>query len=214
MNRILRASASIPILIGLLTAADAAGAPKKDRPSRRAIKGCKWSKLSDSTLGFEAWIQNCDFGFRKIDLFVKGNSLYDRYSDGGEPSPLVDVIDLLPDETPEAGIKRVFAAKTDLRIASRCVMKPFKDDRPPAGVKRYTFVPDRAYGKELAARADPNEVPDPPCGDFGDAPDGVQYFETQPASGARKILFVRVGQDEPLFDEQTLKLLPAPPAKQ
>jgi hypothetical protein len=67
-------------------------------------------------------------------------------------------------------------------------------------------VPNKAYGKQLAAQADPNEVPDPPCGDWGDAPDGIQYFEAQPASGVAKVLFVRVGQDTPLFDEATLRL--------
>jgi hypothetical protein len=75
-------------------------------------------------------------------------------------------------------------------------------------VKRFTFVPNAAYQKELDAKADPDEVPDSPCGEWGTAPDGIQYFETQPASGARKVLFVRVGQDEPLFDEKTLRLLP------
>ena len=34
-------------------------------------------------------------------------------------------------------------------------------------------------------------------------------FETQPASGSGKVLFVRAGQDIPLFDDYTLKLLPA-----
>ncbi|WP_322418997.1 hypothetical protein [Mesorhizobium huakuii] len=76
----------------------------------------------------------------------------------------------------------------------------------PAGVKRYTFSPDAAYAKGLKAKADPNEVPEPPCGDWGEMPDGIQYFEV-PAG--RKVLFVRVGQDEPLFDEQTLRVLPA-----
>jgi hypothetical protein len=47
-------------------------------------------------------------------------------------------------------------------------------------------------------------VGDPPCGDYGDSPDGIQYFEVQP--GATKVLFVRVGQDVPLFDERTLKV--------
>jgi hypothetical protein len=75
-------------------------------------------------------------------------------------------------------------------------------------VKRYTFVPDRKYQREIDAKGPPDGVPDPPCGDWGFAPDGIQYWEAQPGSGARKILFVRVGQDEPLFDEQTLKLLP------
>jgi hypothetical protein len=38
-------------------------------------------------------------------------------------------------------------------------------------------------------------------------PDGIQYFEV-PAGGARKLLFIPIGQDEPLFDEQTLRVLP------
>ncbi|HYL05698.1 MAG TPA: hypothetical protein VE075_06640, partial [Thermoanaerobaculia bacterium] len=66
---------------------------------------------------------------------------------------------------------------------------------------------DAAYAKELAAKHE-DGVPDPACGDWGDSPDGIQYFEAQPASGARKVLFVRLGQDEPLFDEATLRLLP------
>ena len=61
------------------------------------------------------------------------------------------------------------------------------------GAARYTFIPDKAYKKELDAKADPNEVGDPPCGDWGDAPDGIQYFEVQP--GSRSVLFVRVGQE-------------------
>jgi hypothetical protein len=73
-----------------------------------------------------------------------------------------------------------FAARTDNALAARCVLAPYKDGKPPAGVKRYTFVPDKAYGKQLVARGVPDEVPDPPCGDWGEAPDGIQYWEAQP----------------------------------
>jgi hypothetical protein len=172
-----------------------------DHPSRAPVKGCKWEKASSATLGLEAWVQRCDFGFRKIDLFIKGSSLFVHYSDGGAPDPVVDVLPLLPNETAESGIKRIFASHTNAKLAKRCVLAPYPGDVRP-GAKRYTFIPDRAYKKELDAKADPNEVGDPPCGDWGDAPDGIQYFEVQGA--ARKVLFVRVGQDEPLFDEKTL----------
>ncbi|MEP6567949.1 MAG: hypothetical protein ABJB10_22660, partial [Mesorhizobium sp.] len=64
-----------------------------------------------------------------------------------------------------------------------------------------------AYIKELKALANPDEVGELPCGEWGEAPDGIQYFEVQ-SSEPGKLLFVRVGQDEPLFDEQTLKILP------
>jgi hypothetical protein len=91
---------------------------------------------------------------------------------------------------------------------ARCVSEPIEAPKPPTGVRRLTFVPDGAYQKELDAKGDPGEVPEPPCGEWGTDPDGIQYFETQPASGARRFLFVRVGQDQPLFDEETLRLLP------
>jgi hypothetical protein len=181
---------------------------KKDAPSRPAVKGCKWEKLTNADVGLAAWAQRCDFGFRKIDLYWKGNAIMMRYSDGGDPSALIEVLDLGAGESIEAGIKRIFAEHTvDKALVAQCVLAPYTEEKPPAGVKRYTFVPNAALKKKLDAQADPNEVPDPPCGDWGDAPDGIQYFEAQPASGAHKVLFVRVGQDEPLFDEKTLRLL-------
>jgi hypothetical protein len=195
MNKYLR-SLILPIAVLLASSAIAA-----DRPSRAAQKGCKWEKTSNTTLGFEAWVQRCDFGFRKIDLFIKGSSLFSRFSDGGAPDPLVDVLPLLPGETAETGIKRIFASHTDKKLVKRCMLAPYRGESR-SGAKRYTFVPESAYQKELDKKANPNEVGDPPCGDWGDAPDGIQYFEVQP--GARSVLFVRVGQDEPLFDEKTL----------
>lgn len=179
-----------------------------DEPSRPAAKGCGWENLPAPSAGLEAWVQRCDFGFRRVDFVIQGTSLAIRYSDGGKPDPLVDVLDLLQGETPEVGMKRLFAARTDGAVASRCVLAPYPGDKPPAGVERFTFVPDAAYAKELAKKESPDEVPEPPCGEWGVAPDGIQYFEVQPRSGAHRVLFVRVGQDEPLFDEKTLRLLP------
>jgi len=197
----------LPILIIALFAFDADAAKPPD-PSRAAVKGCTWERLSDPALGLAAWVQRCDYGFRKIDFLVQGNAVMARYSDGGDPYPQVEVLDLQAGESPEAGIRRVYAARTEAAIAKRCVLAPWREGAP-SGRKRYAFVPDAAYRKELDRTASPDEVPEPACGDLGDAPDGIQYFEAQPDSGARKVLFVRVGQDEPLFDEATLELLPA-----
>ncbi|HQR45457.1 MAG TPA: hypothetical protein PLB02_00570 [Thermoanaerobaculia bacterium] len=181
------------------------------RPSRPPVKGCAWEKATSEALGLEAWVQRCDFGFRKIDFVFEKNSLAIRYSDGGgKTDPLVDVFDLQPEERIQPGIKRIFAERSKPFMATRCILVEYRreNDRPPAGVERYAVVPNRGYRKELSKRARPDEVPDPPCGDFGESADGVRYWEAQPRSGARKVLFVRVGQDEPLFDERTLRLLP------
>ena len=179
------------------------------KPSRAPEKGCTWEKFSDAKLGLDAWVQRCTFGKRKIDFVAAGHSLAMRYSDSsGKPDPLIDVLDLLPIETAEHGLRRFFAAHTDKKLAARCVLAPYHNDysKPPVGVKRYTFVPNATYRKELKRKEVPGDLPDPPCGDWGDTADGIQYFEAQPASGVAKVLFVRVGQDEPLFDDVTLRL--------
>jgi len=189
---------------GLLVIA-APAAAQKDAPSRPPVKGCAWEKVADAAVGLEAWVQRCDFGFRKIDLLFKDGALAVRFSDGGEPYPVVEVFDLQPGESAQAGMKRIFTAHTEAALAARCMLVPYDVGKKPAGVARYEFVPNAAYRKELKAKQDPNEVPDPPCGEWGVAPDGIQYFEVRPAGKPRKFLFVRVGQDEPLFDEQTLR---------
>ncbi|MEO8743570.1 MAG: hypothetical protein ABI365_10315, partial [Lysobacteraceae bacterium] len=147
---------------------------------------------------------------RKIDFVTVNQSLAQRWSDSsGAPDPLVDVLDLKPGETPEIGIRRLFDERTDKKLATQCVFSAFREggkSKLPTDVKRYTFMPNSVLAKALKAKSDPNDVPDPPCGEWGYAPDGVQYWEAQPASGVAKVLFVRTGQDAPLFDEATLRL--------
>lgn len=158
MKKRLRLFSSIS-WVSLVLALPTAAAPPGG-PSRPPVKGCKWEKLSDGKIGLEAWVQSCDFGFRRIDLFLKDHSLFVRYSDGGAPEPVVDLFDLNPGESPEAGIKRLYAERTPKAVAARCVLAPDRENRPPRGMKHYTFVPDAAYDRELKAKADPNEVPD------------------------------------------------------
>lgn len=197
------------LLVGLFSLVSFQVSAQTDRPSRAAVKGCQWEKMSDAKVGLALWAQKCDFGFRQIKPLFVGSSFAIQYSDGGgKPDKLIDVIDQLPDETPKATLKRFYSAHTAADVRARCVLTEHRGQgAAPAGKQRFTFVPDAAYQKELAAKADPNEVPEPACGDYGDQPDGIQYFEVSTKSKVRKVLFVRIGQDEPLFDEQALQLI-------
>jgi len=182
-------------------------------PSRAPEKGCKWERASDNAAGFAAWVERCDFGNRKIHLYIKGNALLQQYSDGGATADtLIESFALQPNEAVEAGVRRVYLAHTTKATTDRCVMAPYTLAKAPADVKRFTFVPNATYEKALKAKQNPNEVPEPPCGDWGMAPDGQQFFEVWPTGTVRRFLFVRVGQDTPLFDEMTLQLLAAPAA--
>ena len=207
----------LPALLFLLAAAWApalaagapVAAPAKPGPSRPAFDKCAWERASDPKVGLEAWVLRCDYGYRKIDFLFQGSSLAMRYSDGGgKPEPVVDVLDLRPGESLEAGMKRFFAEKTPKAVAARCVLAPYREGKIPGRSEALDLRPGRRLREGTREDPEPRRGPRPPCGDWGTAPDGIQYFETQPASGARKFLFVRVGQDDPLFDEQTLRLLP------
>ncbi|MEO7361191.1 MAG: hypothetical protein ABI120_12740 [Gemmatimonadaceae bacterium] len=182
-------------------------------PSRAAGKGCQWERAADKTAGLAAWVQRCDYGDRKIHFFFKGNALFQKYSDGGAGDALIEVFDLRPNEGVQAGVQRVYLSKTPKSESARCVIAPYTPGKAGAGAARYTFEPNVTYAKELKAKQDPNDIPDPPCGDWGTAPDGQQFFQAWPTGAVRRILFVRIGQDEPLFDEMTLQLLAATPAK-
>ena len=192
----------------LLQAFSAPG--QADRPSRAPQKGCAWQKLHDAQAGLDAWVQDCDFGFRRIGHFMDGHKLRVRYSDGDEPYAVIEVFDLRPGETAQAGMMRIFRANTEKKLAVRCAIARYKGyDKPPPGVLRYEFVPAGAYAREVKVKSRPDEIGDPPCGDYGQMPDGIQYFEVRPADKARKVLLVRAGQDEPLFDEKTLRTFAA-----
>ncbi|WP_192253650.1 hypothetical protein [Mesorhizobium caraganae] len=199
---------SIAWACGLFASVTISAVARAEEPatSRPPIDKCVWEKLADKTVGLAAWVQRCDFGFRQIHFEFAGNALAIKYSDGGPPDPLVEVFDIKSGETAEAALLRLLLERTDKAVSARCVLAPYTEGTVPAGVKRYTFSPDAAYAKELKALAN-DEVPEPPCGDWGEMPDGIQYFEV-PAGEGHKLLFVRVGQDEPLFDEQTLRVLP------
>lgn len=193
------------IVAALLMTAALPAAVQAGGPSRAAGKGCAWEEISDAAVGLDAWVQRCDYGFRKIDFLFRGNALAMRFSDGGEPDPLVEVFEQRPGESAAAAIKRVYLEHTDAGLAARCMLVPYNAYKTPPGARHYAFAPNPAYRKELKAKERADEVGDPPCGDWGVAPDGIQYFEVRPLAKARKILFVRVGQDVPLFDEQTLR---------
>lgn len=182
-------------------------------PSRPSTKGCKWERATDKTAGLAAWVERCDYGDRKIHLYFNGHALLEKYSDAAAPDTVIEAFELLPNESAEAGVRRVYLAHTEKADAARCVIAPYKLGKAQTGSVRYAFVPNAAYAKELKAKADPMDIAEPPCGPWGIEDDGRQYFQVWPTSAARRVLFVRVGQDDPLFDEMTLQLLSPAPAK-
>lgn len=208
--RIPVAASFVLVLASISMASSRTALAQTGVPSRTAQKGCTWERAADKTAGFAAWVERCDFGGRKIHLYIKGNALLQQYSDGGaQPDTLIESFALRPAEAVNAGLRRVYLAHTAKAISDRCVLAPYTLGKAPSDAKRFAFVPTATYAKSLKAKQDPNDIPEPPCGDWGIAPDGEQFFEVWPASTVRRVLFVRTGQDTPLFDEMTLQLIAA-----
>src|SRR5215813_2313252 len=127
---------AVMFLVGLVITTLPALASDGSRPSRPAFKGCAWEKLSDAVLGLEAWVQRCDYGFRKISFYAKQNTLMIHWSDGGADYPVIEVFDLRDGERAEAGMRRIFREHTkDAELARHCVLN-LERGRMPKGVHR------------------------------------------------------------------------------
>ncbi len=196
---------AVLLLSTILLPSLAAAAALPAKPSRTSFTQCRWDKVSDPGVGLAAWAMTCQYDDRVIDHRLHDGGLWEHYSAGEKDLRLVEVIPLEKGEDARAAITRHFRARTDTRFVGRCEIAPSPEKSKRKGVTRYTFVPDAAYAKEVEKNSRPDEVGDPPCGDYGESPDGIAYYEAQAGSGA--VLFVVVGQDDPLFDQETLTIL-------
>jgi hypothetical protein len=65
----------------------------------------------------------------------------------------------------------------------------------------YSYEPDARYMEELLARNEPFHA----CGTFGETNDGIQYFSV---IDNKLLAYFWVGQETPLFDPASFKLVP------
>lgn len=172
-------------------------------PSRAPLEGCAWEQISDAGTGMTAWVQSCDFGDgRTLGYAFDGNRLVQKSSDFEELVPVAEVFDIKAGETATDALKRVYAELTEPGIAKRCVLKQETETELPAGIARYSFVADAELQKELDATTVEGDIPETRCGPYGMTYESVRHFQT--IEGADKLVFLDLGQDDPLFDDMTL----------
>jgi hypothetical protein len=76
-------------------------------------------------------------------------------------------------------------------------------------IERYKIVPTDSYEKQVVDKFNKENpaggIPyDTICGAHGQWAEGEAYFEYHPAEAADKFLYVVTGEDEPLFDENSI----------
>ena len=197
----MRAVLAIVLWIICLAGPTLAAAPPQPTTSTDPDR-CRWEWKSDAGLG--VWAEHCE-----LDTGV-----WELRSDPDLPG-FVLTIDGIDDTV----VLQVFQKPAGADIAAilpelrqrgyipddgECVFEP-ADIRPAA--KTVAFFDIRPTGDRKAAfEATPkDEVPDPPCGDYGWSTHGVRYFMTDSRFPDR-VVYIDTGQDGLMFDPTTVTL--------
>lgn len=176
-----------------LLAACTSGTYQSDR---KPYDGFRWEHISGAGLDF--WAQTSDRLRIVTDSSLPGAVLVNGaglrldtllrvfQSNGALPDSLIVLLRRQPgwDESQTAGLKEITS--------------PWK------GRRRYVIVPAGAYGDSIDAQMMMTPVPST-CSGWGIGNSGMRYFETFAESPGR-ILFVNIGQEQPIFDEASIKL--------
>ena len=179
-------------------------------PSRKPLAGCQWKEFTDQRLGIYMLIQECQPPGPQMTFVASGNAVYEvRTSQVSDPAKGQKVVEVF--EKPEAqpimeAIRQQFVDKLPAKEKAGCtVREPAMRLRlNDSGKETFEIVPKDAYAEEIARFR--SQAPGVlACGEYGQA-DPVWYFEYHPLEIKTRFLFVRYGQDEPLFDEQSIRL--------
>lgn len=176
------------------------GAPSfPEKPARQAEEGFIWEKVSGA--GLEFWAQRSDSIQVGTSETLPGAFI--EWIRDGHPvaTRLVMQVFELKNGKIEDVIEQL-KVYNDWNEADSCQFQPIESNRP--GVERYVLMPTgKALEefKELGTR----EPICTTCGSWGMGNSGTRYFEIH-ANSPHKALFVEIGQEAPLFDEQSIMI--------
>lgn len=177
------------------------------KPSRPASSGCAWKPWRDADLGILMLVQDCPGSGARA--FVSANSTVRMVLPGKDPtqSPIaLEVYEKPERQKLKETIDRRFAAKLTSRQKAGCEVVDVTDKFQLSGDNEaWQIVPTGSYKAEAIKQreAEPGaEV----CGAYGET-DVVQYFEYHPSESKTRYLYVRLGPEARLFDEQSIRIL-------
>lgn len=164
------------------------------RPSREAYEGFVWKSLSGAGLTLQVQESEeirliADPSLPGIVLVKNGNAT---------PETLIRIFSL-----PEKDINDVirFLEKTsNWDKKQSCKFLEVKSGRD--GVRRFLMVPDGDYAADIEMQMRSEPVPST-CNGWGTGNSGTRYFEIYD-SHPDKAVFVEIGQEAPLFDENSI----------
>lgn len=166
-----------------------------EQPSRAAYEGFSWVEVSGAGLRLRA--QQNDSLRIVPDETLPGLRMERRDADG-PGTPVVRIFHL-PNQKIEDVLDQL-RQESGWDEEQTCRFREGKSLRK--GVRRYDLVPTDAYAERLAALYPKEPVPST-CNGWGMGNSGTRYFEIHDNRPDRA-LFLGIGQEAPLFDEQSI----------
>ncbi|HIW19617.1 MAG TPA: hypothetical protein IAA49_03620 [Candidatus Alistipes pullicola] len=168
-----------------------------EEPSRTAYEGFTWEKVSGA--GIQLWAQRNP----NIHIVLDDNSQSAFVERGGEqPSRwMVIKVFTLKDKNID-DVLRQLQQSPEWDTTQTCAFEEGKSNRK--GVKRYDLVPTGDYAKKIQDLSSQEPIPST-CNGWGMGNSGIRYFEIHD-NYPDKAIFLEIGQEAPLFDEQSIVL--------
>lgn len=163
---------------------------------RKAYDGFTWATLSGAGIKLRA--QSNQEIRLMIDPSIPGVVMVRN----GDTSPrmLIQIFDLPNNDIND--VINCLSKSENWDESQTCKFKEVKSGRK--GVKRFVLVPDGNYALEIDNQMKTEPVP-ATCNDWGVGNSGMRYFEIYD-NKPDKAVFMEIGQDAPLFDENSIEL--------
>ena len=173
------------------------------QPTGSSVPGsCTWEWKTGGGIGI--WAERCDLPTGvwepRFEASLPGFVLT---IDGEAEGTILQVFDK-PADADISAILPALRAKGYIPDDDECVFESAAVRPAPRTIAFYEIRP---VGAGLAAfEATPDdEVPEPPCGEYGWGTHGVRYFLTDTRFPER-VVYVNIGQDGTMFDDTTITL--------
>ena len=163
-------------------------------PSRKAYEEFAWKELSGA--GLTLWAQSNENIRLIADTSLPGIVMVRK--DDATPHRLIQIFDL-PNNNINDVIKRL--EKSDNWDKQQtCKFNEVKSGRD--GVRRFIMIPDGEYAANIKTQMQSEPLP-APCNEWGVGNSGMRFFEIH-ESHPDKAIFIEIGQEAPLFDENSI----------
>lgn len=193
----------VPLLASLaLFASVSAASAQPPKPSTGTDPAkCVWEWKTGGGIGI--WAERCTFATGVWEPVFKADLPgFILTVDGGDETTILQLFKK-PADAPISAILPELRKRGYIPDDDECVFEPAADIRPlPKTRALFEIMPT---GSRLAAfDATPaDEVPEPPCGEYGWSTHGVRYFMTD-ITHPDTVVYLNIGQDGTMFDDGTV----------